>query len=93
MPVPKQVIENGARCQLQLTSCTIVKNGQDARSTKNEFSCGTGILPVPRQVIENGARCELQRTLNKADRTRSLRHRFSQVNKFALGRSARYCKL
>ncbi|MEG5034225.1 hypothetical protein [Microcoleus sp. AT3-D2] len=35
--------------------CTIVKNGQDARSTKNEFSCGTGILPVPKQVIENGA--------------------------------------
>ncbi|MEG4537298.1 hypothetical protein QUA50_08870, partial [Microcoleus sp. M2_D5] len=29
--------------------------GQDARSTKNDFSCGTGILPVPKQVIENGA--------------------------------------
>uniref|UniRef100_UPI004040BD21 metal ABC transporter substrate-binding protein n=1 Tax=Microcoleus sp. TaxID=44472 RepID=UPI004040BD21 len=40
--------------------CTIVKNGQDARSTKNEFSCGTGILPVPKQVIENSARFELK---------------------------------
>ncbi|MEG5049008.1 MULTISPECIES: hypothetical protein [unclassified Microcoleus] len=68
-------------------------NRQDACSTRKFTLCGTGILPVPRQVIENGARCELQRTLNKADRTRSLRHRFSQVNKFALGRSARYCKL
>ncbi|MEG3905814.1 MULTISPECIES: hypothetical protein [unclassified Microcoleus] len=32
MPVPKQVIENGARCEIKLTSCTIL--------------CGTGILPV-----------------------------------------------
>ncbi|MEG4841347.1 hypothetical protein [Microcoleus sp. B9-D4] len=39
----------------ELRCCTIVKNGQDARSTKNEFSCGTGILPVPKQLIENGA--------------------------------------
>jgi hypothetical protein len=39
----------------ELRCCTIVKNGQDARSTKNEFSCGTGILPVRKQVIENGA--------------------------------------
>ncbi|MBE9185874.1 hypothetical protein IQ270_14515 [Microcoleus sp. LEGE 07076] len=39
----------------ELRCCTIVKNGQDARSTKNEFSCGTGILAVPKQVIENGA--------------------------------------
>ncbi|MCC3455190.1 threonine-phosphate decarboxylase [Microcoleus sp. PH2017_08_TRC_O_A] len=41
-------------CPLDLTSCTIVKNGQDAHSTRDEFSCGTGILPVPKQVIENG---------------------------------------
>jgi L-threonine-O-3-phosphate decarboxylase len=40
-------------CPLDLTSCTIVKNGQDAHSTTDEFSCGTGILPVPKQVIEN----------------------------------------
>ncbi|MEG5004351.1 hypothetical protein [Microcoleus sp. B5-D4] len=44
-------------------------------------------MPVPKQVIENGATSQLQRTLNKADRTRSLRHRFSQVSKFAVGRS------
>ena len=42
-------------CPLDLTSCAIVKNGQDAHSTRDEFSCGTGILPVPKQVIENGA--------------------------------------
>ncbi len=34
----------------EFTSCTILKNGQDARSTKDEFSCGTGILPVREQV-------------------------------------------
>lgn len=43
-------------CPLELKSCTIVKNGQDAHSTRDEFSCGTGILSVPKQVIENGAR-------------------------------------
>jgi L-threonine-O-3-phosphate decarboxylase len=49
-------------CPLELKSCTIVENGQDAHSTRDdahstrdEFSCGTGILPVPKQVIENGA--------------------------------------
>ncbi|MEG4966392.1 amino acid adenylation domain-containing protein [Microcoleus sp. B6-A1] len=41
-----------SQSRLKLISCTIVKNGQDARSTKNEFSCGTGILPVPKKVIE-----------------------------------------
>ncbi|MBE9094671.1 histidinol-phosphate transaminase [Tychonema sp. LEGE 07203] len=52
-------------CPLDLTSCTVVKNGQDARSTRvkngqdarstrDEFSWGTGILPVP-QEIEHGA--------------------------------------
>ncbi|MEG4227994.1 amino acid adenylation domain-containing protein [Microcoleus sp. N9_B2] len=51
-----------SQSRLKLISCTIVKNGQDARSTKNEFSCGTGILPVPKKVIENGARCELKPT-------------------------------
>ncbi len=32
--------------RLKLRCGTIVKNGQDARSTKSEFSCGVGILPV-----------------------------------------------
>jgi len=35
--------------------CTILKNGQDARSTKDKFSCGTGILPVHKSLIEKGA--------------------------------------
>jgi hypothetical protein len=54
-PAPKRFIENGARCQLLLTSCTILKNRQDACSTRDEFYCGTGILPVHKMLIENGA--------------------------------------
>ena len=41
--------------EVNLTSGTILKNGQDAPSTRDEFSCGTGILPVPKKLIENGA--------------------------------------
>lgn len=37
-------------CPLDLTSGTIVNHRQDAHSTRNEFSCGTGILPVPKEV-------------------------------------------
>ncbi|MEG5016667.1 MULTISPECIES: fatty acyl-AMP ligase, partial [unclassified Microcoleus] len=40
-----------SQSRLKLRYCT-VKNGQDARSTKNEFSGGTGILPVPKKVNE-----------------------------------------
>jgi 5-amino-6-(5-phosphoribosylamino)uracil reductase len=36
-----------------------VSNGQDARSTRDEFSCGTGILPV----LEDGAIGKFDRTL------------------------------
>lgn len=36
-------------CPLDLTSGT-VNHRQDAHSTRNEFSCGTGILPVPQEV-------------------------------------------
>ncbi|MEG3984226.1 BamA/TamA family outer membrane protein, partial [Microcoleus sp. T3B2] len=32
-----------------------VNNGQDARSTRDELFCGTGILPVDKKLIENGA--------------------------------------
>ncbi|MEG4272028.1 MULTISPECIES: hypothetical protein [unclassified Microcoleus] len=35
--------------------CTILKNGQDARSTKDKFFCGTGILPVHKSLVEKGA--------------------------------------
>lgn len=41
-----QVLE----CPLDLKSCTIVKNGQDADSTRDEFSCGTGILSMSKEV-------------------------------------------
>ncbi|MEG4488473.1 threonine-phosphate decarboxylase [Microcoleus sp. D2_18a_B4] len=47
------------KCPLDLKSGTIVKNEQDAHSTRDEFSCGTGILPVPKQVIENAATSQL----------------------------------
>ncbi|MEG4274128.1 MULTISPECIES: aminotransferase class I/II-fold pyridoxal phosphate-dependent enzyme [unclassified Microcoleus] len=47
------------KCPLELESCTIVKNGQDAHSTREEFSGGTGMMPVHKQVIENGATSEL----------------------------------
>jgi hypothetical protein len=53
MPVPQRM-----SFIVEQASCLFL-NGQDARSTKNEFYCGTGILPVPKQVIEKGARCEL----------------------------------
>ncbi|MEG4305884.1 hypothetical protein [Microcoleus sp. D3_18a_C4] len=39
-PVPKKVIENGAISQLELRCFTILKNRQDACSTKNKFYCG-----------------------------------------------------
>ncbi|MEG4169270.1 MULTISPECIES: hypothetical protein [unclassified Microcoleus] len=39
-PVPKKVMENGAISQLELRCFTILKNRQDACSTKNKFSCG-----------------------------------------------------
>ena len=55
----------------ELRCCTIVKNGQDARSTKNEFSCGTGILPVPKQVIENGAISQLDVRSQKSEGKKS----------------------
>jgi len=37
----------------KLTSCTFLKNRQDACSTKSEFSCGVGILPAHKSLIEN----------------------------------------
>jgi histidinol-phosphate/aromatic aminotransferase/cobyric acid decarboxylase-like protein len=47
------------KCPLDLKSCTIVNNGQDAHSIRDEFSRFTGILPVPKQVIENAATSQL----------------------------------
>jgi len=45
------------------TSGTILKNGQDARSTTEEFSCGTGILPIHKKLIENGATSQFDRII------------------------------
>ncbi|MEG5004911.1 hypothetical protein QUB17_14880, partial [Microcoleus sp. B5-C4] len=41
--------------EVSLTSGTILQNGQDARSTRDELFGGTGILPVHQKLIENGA--------------------------------------
>ena len=45
------------------TSGTILKNGQDARSTRDEFAYGTGILPVHKRLIENGATSQFDRII------------------------------
>ena len=45
------------------TSGTILKNGQDARSTTEEFSCGTGILPIHKKLIEYGATSQFDRII------------------------------
>ncbi|MEG4970823.1 hypothetical protein QUB11_29880 [Microcoleus sp. B6-A1] len=47
---------------MKLTSCTIVKDRQDACSTMKFISCGTGILPVPKQVIENCAISQMKQS-------------------------------
>jgi uncharacterized cupredoxin-like copper-binding protein len=49
--------------RLQLTSCTILNNRQDACSTRKFIFCGTGILPVHKRLIENGVRSQLQPTI------------------------------
>ncbi|UNU24814.1 hypothetical protein D0A37_14115 [Microcoleus vaginatus HSN003] len=75
-------------CELDfflLTSGIIVKNRQDACSTRDEFSCGTGILPVSKQVIENGAISQLKRT---AKTPRARRKRRERVYKFLRVRCA-----
>ena len=41
--------------------CGIVNNGQDARSTRDEFSTGgTGKMPIPKQGIENDAKYQFK---------------------------------
>ncbi|MEG5172707.1 hypothetical protein [Microcoleus sp. B3-D7] len=55
----------------EMRCCTIVKNGQDARSTKNDFSCGTVILPVPKQVFEKGAISHLEVRSQKSEGKKS----------------------
>ncbi len=43
---PNSKVSAIGQSAIDLTSCTILKNGQDAREARDEFSCGTGILPV-----------------------------------------------
>jgi sulfate/thiosulfate transport system substrate-binding protein len=45
---------------LKLICCTILKNGQDARSTSKFTLCGTGKMPVPKQIIKNVTRSEFK---------------------------------
>jgi cobalt-precorrin 5A hydrolase len=54
------VAEAAALCAIELTSYTMIKNRQDACSTKTEYSaCGVGILPahnrllVPKKIFSN----------------------------------------
>jgi len=49
--------------EVSFTSGTILKNGQDARSTRDELFCGTGILPVHKKLIENGATSQMSPTV------------------------------
>jgi outer membrane protein insertion porin family len=49
--------------EVSVTSGTILKNGQDARSTRDELFCGTGILPVHKKLIENGATSQVSPTV------------------------------
>ena len=49
--------------EVSLTSGTILKNGQDAGSTRDELFCGTGILPVDKKLIENGATSQVSPTV------------------------------
>jgi hypothetical protein len=60
--LPLQTIENGARSQLKLTSCTILKNRHLACSTKIQCFCGVGILPAHKRLVENGAKSQLKLT-------------------------------
>jgi hypothetical protein len=52
--IGNQVFDTDFQCCLtHRISCTIVSNRQDACSTKDKFSCGTGILPVHKRLIDN----------------------------------------
>ncbi|MEG4305742.1 BamA/TamA family outer membrane protein [Microcoleus sp. D3_18a_C4] len=53
LAVHHKLIENGAASLKN--GVPSVNNGQDARSTRDELFCGTGILPVHQKLIENGA--------------------------------------
>ncbi|MEG4577292.1 phosphodiester glycosidase family protein [Microcoleus sp. N3A4] len=72
--------------RLKLTSCTILKNRQDACSTIKVISRFTGILPVPKQVIENGAISQLKPTeiltYSPLERTSAMRQGFQPLSDY-----------
>jgi hypothetical protein len=53
-PFSKNALQGFLKMVQVLKAFTILKNRQDACSTKIQFSCGTGILPVSAKLIENG---------------------------------------
>jgi 5-amino-6-(5-phosphoribosylamino)uracil reductase len=60
-PVPRWLLTGPDSSHTGLPSP--LKNGQDARSTRDEFSSGTGILPVHKRLIENGATSQFDRII------------------------------
>ena len=60
-PVPRWLLTGQDSRETALPSP--LKNGQDACSTRDEFSCGTGILPVHKRLIENGATSQFDRII------------------------------
>jgi 5-amino-6-(5-phosphoribosylamino)uracil reductase len=60
-PLPSPYPTKGSK--FDRTSGTILKNGPLARSTRDEFYCGTGILPVHKRLIENGATSQFDRII------------------------------
>ncbi|MEG4857508.1 aminotransferase class I/II-fold pyridoxal phosphate-dependent enzyme [Microcoleus sp. K1-B6] len=77
------------KCPLDLKSCTIVKNEQDAHSTRDEFSCGTVKMPVPKQVIENGATSQLEKSLDAEASSRLVTDDLSVSNRSLVSPSFR----
>ena len=49
---------------VDVTFYSILKNRQDACSTRSEFSCGVGILPARKRLIDNGATSQADRTFS-----------------------------
>lgn len=45
------VAEAAALCAVELISCTILRNREDACSTKSESACGVGILPARERLL------------------------------------------
>jgi hypothetical protein len=53
-PFSKNALQGLLKVVQVLKAFIILKNRQDACSTKIQFSCGTGKMPVLKKLIENG---------------------------------------